>query len=110
MAVDNVSVATTGMKQAASLFEAASSSATRQMQSVNENQASLMASWTGDASAKFGQAMNDWERQFQIIIQELNHMIETMGGNATVYSQNEENATSIAGQWAGGLSDLERGK
>lgn len=106
MAINNVQVTTPGMQQAVSHFENASSEATKQMQSVNENQAALMATWTGDASVKFGQAMNDWEHQFQIIIKELNHMIEKMGSNAQVYSQNEQHATGIAGQWAGGLSDI----
>jgi WXG100 family type VII secretion target len=106
MAVNNVSVTTPGMKQACGQFESASSNATSQMQRVNSEMASLQASWTGDASVKFGQAMNDWEQQFGIIIKELNHMIEIMGGNANAYQSNEETAVNTASAWAGGLSGM----
>jgi WXG100 family type VII secretion target len=106
MAVNNVSVTTPGMKAACGNFETASSTATGQMQRVNSEMVTLQASWTGDASIKFGQAMNDWERQFDIIIRELNHMIEVMGGNANAYSANEETAVNTASAWAGGLSGM----
>ncbi|MEC3975223.1 WXG100 family type VII secretion target [Amycolatopsis sp. H20-H5] len=106
MADNFVSVTTPGMQQAAVLFENASSESSGHMKSINENQAQLMATWRGDASVKFGQAMNDWENQFSVIVKELNHMIETMGVNAKAYAENEQTAEGIAGQWAGGLSGL----
>lgn len=108
MVSGNVSVTTPGMLRACSAFEAASTSATSQLRSVNENQAALQASWRGDASNRFSQAMNDWEGQFQIIVKELNHMIEVMGGNAKTYAQSEEMAANIAAQWsmADGLPGL----
>jgi WXG100 family type VII secretion target len=98
MAVNSGSAS--GMKQACGQFESASSSATSQLERVNSEMASLQASWTGDASVKFGQAMNDWEQQFGVIIKELNRMIEIMGGSGA----NELTAVDSASAWAGGLA------
>jgi WXG100 family type VII secretion target len=106
MAINNVSVTTPGMKQAAGHFEAASSSSTAQLQRVHSEQAALRTVWTGDASARFGHAMNDWEQQFGIIVKELNHMIEAMGANATKYTATEQDATQTAGSWSAGLTGI----
>jgi WXG100 family type VII secretion target len=88
------------MKQACGQFESVSSNASSQLERVNSEMASLQASWTGDASVKFGQAMNDWEQQFGVVIKELNHMIEVMGGGRA----NEVTAVDSASAWAGGLT------
>jgi WXG100 family type VII secretion target len=94
------------MTKAAGLFEGASSEATGHLKSVNEEMAALQASWTGDASLRFGRAMNDWEEEFTKVISQLNHMVEVMGGNAKAYAKAADDAEAIAGGWSEGLQDL----
>jgi WXG100 family type VII secretion target len=94
------------MARAARLFEGASSEASGHLASVNREMAALQASWTGRASLLFGQAMNEWETNFETVIAKLNHMIEVMGGNATEYTRAAEDADAIAREWADGLEDL----
>lgn len=106
MPANGVSVGTEGLTGAATLFESASSESTGHLKSINEQMAVLQASWTGDASTRFSQAMNEWENNFRTVITQLDHMIEVMGGNAKAYDQAAADAASIAGGWATGLGDL----
>lgn len=103
---NNASVDSVGMRQAAGLFEAASSHASSQLQTVNSEMATLSGTWQGDASARYGQAMSEWEANFQIIIRRLNDMVEVMGGNAQAYDATSEENEAIAGGWDTGLSGL----
>ena len=102
----NVSVGTEGMGQAASLFESTSSQFSSKLASINNEMAQLQASWTGDASTRFAQAMNDWESDFLVIIRQLNQMVGVMGGNAQAYNQTADQAASIAGNWSTGLEGI----
>ena len=106
MPASGVSVGTEGLAGAAQLFEGASSESTGHLKSINDQMAVLQASWTGDASTRFSQAMNDWENNFRTVITQLDHMIEVMGGNAKAYDKAADDAASIAGDWASGLGDL----
>lgn len=106
MAVKHLPVTTSGMKQARRQFEAASTNAASQIQRVSAELASLQASWNGDASVRFGHAMSDWEAQFGVIVAELNHMIEVMGGHAGECAVKEKTAVRTASAWAGGLSGM----
>ncbi|OLR92197.1 WXG100 family type VII secretion target [Actinokineospora bangkokensis] len=103
-----VSTDTLGMQRAAQQFEAASSESTGHLRSVNETILALQSTWKGDASNNFSRAMNDWENQFQIIINELNNMIQVMGGNAKAYDAAEQEAVNLAPQFgfADGLPGL----
>jgi WXG100 family type VII secretion target len=106
MAVQHLPVTTSGMNQARRQFEAASMNAASQIQRVSAELASLRESWNGDAAVKFGHAMSDWEEQFGIIVAELNHMIEVMGGHAEECAVKEKSAVRTASAWAGGLSGM----
>lgn len=106
MPPNGVSVDTAGMTRAVSKLESTSTEATSHLRTVNGQMAALQASWTGEASQRFGQAMNDWENDFLIVIHKLDHMIEVMTGNASGYDQAADEAAAIAGSWSGGLSDL----
>jgi WXG100 family type VII secretion target len=103
----HVSVDTIGMARAAQLFQDASSQAIGQLNSINTEMAALQATWRGDASLRFSEAMNSWEEEFQVIIRKLNGMVEAMGGNAQDYNTQSEQAANIATAWAtGGGSGL----
>jgi WXG100 family type VII secretion target len=106
MAVKHLPVTTSGMNQARSRFEAASTSAATQIQRVSAELASLRASWSGDASVRFGRAMTEWEEQFGVIVAELDRMIEVMGGHAGACAVKEKTAVRRASAWAGGLSGV----
>lgn len=102
----NVSVDTTGMSHAASLFQDASSQSTSQLSSINAEMAALQATWTGAASIRFSQAMNSWEENFMVIIRKLNGMIEAMGANAGDYEKQADEAANIASAWSTGLDGI----
>jgi WXG100 family type VII secretion target len=106
MPANGVSIDTEGMTRAVNKLESTSTEASGHLRAVNGQMAALQASWTGDASLRFGQAMNDWEGDFLTVIHKLDHMIEVMTGNASSYDQAADDASAVAGNWAGGLSDL----
>jgi hypothetical protein len=56
-------------------------------------------------SVRFGQAVHDWEQQFDIVLRELNHIVEVIGDNAHSRSANGKSAVETASAWAGGLTD-----
>jgi hypothetical protein len=102
MAVKGAPVSTPAMKAACGDFERASSTAKGQLRRVKSATASLRA--TGHVSVELDQAMNDWQRQFDVVIRELDHMIEVMGGPTKAPAAKKETAISLASAWAGGLT------
>ena len=40
----------------------------------------VQASWRGEAAVRFGQAMRDWEQEFDVILSRLARLLETTGG------------------------------
>lgn len=107
MPPNSVSVDTAGMVRATSKLESTSTEATTHLRTVNGQMAALQATWTGEASLRFSQAMNDWEADFLTVIQKLDHMVEVMTGNATSYDQTADDAVATAVSWASGLTDFE---
>jgi ESAT-6 family protein len=98
-----------GMRAARVEFEGKSSFFSDQLKSVNSEMAVLQSTWQGTASLNFNQAMDNWEGGFTRVITALNSMIESLGGNAQLYSAQEDEAASIAGNFGstlpGGVSD-----
>lgn len=101
MGVERVPGTTPGMKAACGDFERASSTAKGQLRRVKSATASLRAE---HASIELDQAMSDWQRQFDVVIRELDHMIEVMGGPTKAHAPEKETAISLAAAWAGGLT------
>jgi WXG100 family type VII secretion target len=105
------SVGTTqeGMRSARIEFESKSSLFSGQLSSVNSEMAVLQSTWQGTASLNFNQAMDNWEGGFKRVITALNSMIESLGGNAQLYAQQEDEAASLAGNFGstlpGGVAD-----
>lgn len=98
-----VSTTQQGMASARAEFESKTQLFLSQLQSVNSEMATLQASWQGTASANFNAAMDQWEQGFQRVITALNGMIESMGGNANMYGQQEDAAAAIAQSFGGAL-------
>ena len=92
-----------GMQQAAQEFSSRASEFTGHLQNVNSEMATLQASWTGDASNQFNQAMDAWEGAFQKVINELMNMMQVMGVNTQYYQTAESDASSSAASFASAL-------
>ncbi|WP_409185099.1 WXG100 family type VII secretion target [Amycolatopsis sp. VS8301801F10] len=73
-------------------FAAAIDAANACFGTVNSEMAALQASWRGEAAVRFGQAMNDWEQQFDRILASLADLVDVARGTAassTVERSNE---------------------
>lgn len=92
-----------GMQQAAQIFGDRASEFTQELQRVNTMMATLQSTWTGDASRNFNQAIDNWERSFQVIITKLINMMDVMGVNTKDYVASEENAANTAQSFSAAL-------
>lgn len=63
-------------------FAAAIDAANACFGTVNSEMAALQASWRGEAAVRFGQAMNDWEQQFDRILASLADLVDVARGTA----------------------------
>ncbi|MEU6128262.1 WXG100 family type VII secretion target [Saccharopolyspora sp. NPDC047091] len=95
-----VQTSTPGMQSAGQKFSDTASDFTRDMHAVNTMMATLQSSWHGDASRNFNQAMDNWEKSFNIVINKLIGMMEVMGINSKDYVTAEDDATSKAGSFS----------
>jgi WXG100 family type VII secretion target len=71
---------TEDMQRAAACFAYAVEAARSHFRDVNSEMAMAQASWRGEASVRFGQAMSDWEQEFDVILSRLAELLETTGG------------------------------
>ncbi|WP_372663439.1 WXG100 family type VII secretion target [Amycolatopsis kentuckyensis] len=71
---------TEDMKRAAARFACAVDAAGSHLRDVASEMALVQASWRGEASVRFGQAMSDWEQEFDVILSRLAQLLETTGG------------------------------
>jgi len=71
---------TEDMKRAAARFACAVDAAGSHLRDVASEMALVQASWRGEASVRFGQAMSDWEQEFDVIHSRLVRLFELAGG------------------------------
>lgn len=71
---------TEDMQRAAACFASAAEAARCRLREVNSEMAVVQASWRGEASVRFGQAMSDWEQEFDVILSRLAELLEATGG------------------------------
>ncbi|WIX85471.1 WXG100 family type VII secretion target [Amycolatopsis sp. DG1A-15b] len=71
---------TEDMQRAAASFASALEGARSRLRDVNSEMAMVQASWRGEASVRFGQAMSDWEQEFDVILSRLAELLEATGG------------------------------
>ncbi|MEV0327407.1 WXG100 family type VII secretion target [Micromonospora echinospora] len=96
MTMPTVQTADPGMQAAATEFANKAHEFTNQLRAVNSQMATLQASWHGVASKNFNQAMDNWERSFQTIIEKLLHMMDVMGATTAGYRAAEDEASQTA--------------
>ncbi|MDT8911452.1 WXG100 family type VII secretion target [Amycolatopsis sp. PS_44_ISF1] len=71
------------MQDTAGQFARAIESANAHLRQVNSGMAALQTSWRGEASVRFGQAMNEWEQQFDVIVGRLEDLMAATGGTGS---------------------------
>ncbi|GAA4826714.1 WXG100 family type VII secretion target [Saccharopolyspora rosea] len=92
-----------GMQHAAQVFSDRATEFTQELQRVNTMMATLQSSWTGTASRNFNTAMDNWEKSFQAIINQLLHMMDVMGVNTKSYVSAEDHAANTAQSFTSAL-------
>lgn len=70
------------------------------LRNVNGLMGQLQASWRGNAATTYFGAMDAWENNLVLIIKELMGMIEKLGGNTQEYDVAEQDAESLAPDFA----------
>ncbi|WP_328604237.1 WXG100 family type VII secretion target [Amycolatopsis sp. NBC_00345] len=87
------------MLDTAGQFARAIESANAHLRQVNTEMAVLQTSWRGEASVRFGQAMNEWEQQFDVIVRRLEDLMAATGGARS-------GGGDRTGSWTGGLNGI----
>ncbi|MEV5543057.1 WXG100 family type VII secretion target [Saccharopolyspora shandongensis] len=101
--IPNIQTVQPGMQHAAQVFGDKANEFTEELKRVNSLMASLQASWRGQASGQFNQAMDNWERSFQTIINKLINMMDVMGVNTKQYASAEDEAVNTAQSFGSAL-------
>ena len=103
MTMPGVQTVQSGMQAAANEFGNRATEFNGYLRTVNTDMATLQASWTGQASTAFDQAMDNWESSFQSIINQLLHIMDVMGANTSSYRSAEDDASNIAQSFSSAL-------
>lgn len=103
MSMPTVNTADAGMQAAANEFASKAEEFTNYLRGVNDDMQVLQSSWTGQASAKFNQAMDNWEQAFQSVINQLLNMLDMMGVTTKGYRSAEDDAAQTAESFASAL-------
>ncbi|MFI5934994.1 WXG100 family type VII secretion target [Actinoplanes sp. NPDC051494] len=106
MTMPNVQTSEEGMQRAAQEFSNKAQEFTGQLQAVNTQMGTLQASWTGQASNGFNQAMDSWEMSFKKVINELINMLDVMGVTTKGYTAAEDDASSTAANFGAALPGI----
>jgi WXG100 family type VII secretion target len=64
--------------------------------SLGEQQSTLAANWSGEASSQFGQALTNFMEDFGRINSALVSMMETLGQNTHIYVNTNDTSTAMA--------------
>jgi len=102
----DTSVDIQGMVTARGHFQNALDQCNTAYNNVGEQQATLMSNWTGEAASAFGQALTQYQDDFQIVRTQLGNIIEQLSTNTGVYNSTNEGSTQAAQSFATGLPGL----
>lgn len=100
------SVDIAGMTAAQQNFQSAVDEVNTAYQSMEMQQSSLAAIWTGETSTAFGQALTQWLEDFGVVRTQLQNMLETLSSNTGVYANTNEEATATAQKVASSIGGL----
>jgi WXG100 family type VII secretion target len=94
--VQQTSVDKDGMVAAQGTFQTALDETSGAFASMDGQIEALRASWTGEAAVIYGNAMNRWLEDFNVVNQALQAMLEKLSVNTGVYAQVHENTQQQA--------------
>ena len=92
-----------GMRSAIQMFGDKYGEFTTLGQGVDQEIVSLMAVFRGPQATKFQEAMNQWQQGFNKITNQLQGLVESMGGNAREYTQTEDSGVQTGQQFMSSL-------
>lgn len=95
-----------GMLAAQPAFENALAETTRTLSSMEDQRATLEASWTGDASTAFINAFNSWLENYNVVKQQLQLVTEKLEANTGNYQRVHSATQDDAHSWAQAVNGL----
>jgi WXG100 family type VII secretion target len=73
---------------------------------MTEQQSTLQANWTGETASAFGQALEKWLEDFNIVKTQLSNMLEKLSQNTGVYANTNEGSQQMAQSFSSGMSGV----
>ena len=107
MATPQTNVSVPGMIQAQGDFQNALDQVNTTLTDMSEEQSTLAANWTGEAASSFGQALQTWLDDLQVVQQQLAGMCEKLASHTGVYTDTHEQSKAVAQAFKQGLPGLE---
>jgi WXG100 family type VII secretion target len=100
------SVDVLGMSQAQNVMQEIYGQLNSAMQSMTEQQSTLAANWSGEASTSFGQALNNFIEDFNKINGALVGMMEALSQNTHIYVNTNDTSTQMAQAFTNNTSGM----
>jgi WXG100 family type VII secretion target len=95
-----------GMAQAQEAMQTIHGQLGGALQALTEQQATLAANWSGEASSTFGQALANFIQDFETINNALVNMMETMSQNTNIYVNTNDASTAVAQAFVNNTSGM----
>ena len=92
-----------GMRAAISMFGDKFGEFTTYGQNIDSEVSSLSGVFQGPQATSFFNAMNSWKASFNKITEQLNGLVDSMGGNAQTYTQSEDGGVQTANTFMSSL-------
>lgn len=96
MTTPHTAVDIEGMKLAQPNFQNAVDQINTAYTAMESQQEELAASWTGETSTAFGQALAQWLSDFGVVRTQLQRILELLSTNTGIYANVNEEATNEA--------------
>ena len=107
MATPQTNVDVAGMALAQVDFQNALDQVNTTLTDMSEEQSTLAANWTGEAASSFGQALQTWLEDLQVVQQQLAGMCEKLSSHTGVYTNTHEQSSEMAAAFMQGLPGLQ---
>jgi len=104
--VSTGSVDIAGMQSAQGNFQSALDQVNTAYTDMTEQQSTLAANWTGEASSSFGNALSNYLEDLNTVKVQLSNILETLSHNTGVYANTTEGSSQLASAFSSGLAGL----
>lgn len=102
----NASVDVQGMIGAQGNFQNALDQVNTAYGDMREQQGTLAANWAGETASTFGQALEQWLEDFNVVKQQLTSILDTLSQNTGVYANTNEGSQQMAASFVNGMSGV----